>query len=328
MKKIAIEEHFWTEDFVNYLFPRKDQEEMRRVPAYYRVNPEDSRKLLDMGEGRLRDMDEAGIDIQVLSLSGNVEGLDLSEGIAMARRINDELSTVVRKHPDRFAAFAVLAPQDPSASADELKRAVKELGMKGAKIDSHVKGEYLDDKKYWVIFEKAEELGVPIYLHPKPPPRDMLKPYLTYPALAGSMWGFGADAGLHAMRLVCSGVFDEYPGLKIILGHLGEALPYWLWRIDNRWLKDEDASSPLANKLKKKPSQYIKENFLVTTSGMHWQPALLCAYLALGADRILFAADYPFESSKEATQFMDAAPLCDTDREKIYHLNAEKFLAL
>ncbi len=343
MKKIAIEEHFLTEEFVSYLrsnkgYPRLESIEDEKNNKIERLwhsadikgvlSPDLKSRLLDLGEGRLREMEKTGIDMQVLSLTTGVEQFDASDGTAMARKTNDELSKVVKKYPQKFAGFAALAPQDPGAAADELERAVKELGLKGVKINSHIRGEYLDDEKYWVIFERAEKLGVPIYLHPRSPSPDMLKPYLAYPGLAGAVLGFAAETSLHAIRLILSGVFDKYPGLKIILGHLGEALPFWLWRIDNRYLKERIASDPRARKLEKTPSQYFKDNFLVTTSGMLWQPALLCTYLALGADRILFAVDYPYESSREAVEFMEVAAICDSDKEKIYHLNVEELLAL
>jgi 2,3-dihydroxybenzoate decarboxylase len=342
MKKIAVEEHFWTEEYVSHLRSRKEYPRLETVEdeKHYEIDrmwpsavhttilkPDMRDRLLDTGEGRLREMDETGIDMAVLTLSTGFEQFDASEGTAMAKRSNDQLSRAVKEHPKRFAGFAALAPQDPGAAADELERAVKVLGLKGAKIHSNIRGEYLDDEKYWAIFERAEKLAVPIYLHPTHPSPDMMKSYSDYPVLAAAMWGFGAETGLHAMRLILSGVFDEYPGLKIILGHLGEALPFWLWRIDNRWAKGPTAADPLARKLEKKPSQYVKDNFLVTTSGMFWQPALLCAYLALGADRILFAVDYPYESNREAVEFMEMAPICDSDKEKIFHLNAEKLLA-
>jgi len=171
--------------------------------------------------------------------------------------------------------------------------------------------------------EMAEKLGVPIYLHPRIPSPDMVKPYLSYPVLSTAMWGYGAEVSLHALRLICSGVFDQFPKLTIILGHMGEALPYWLWRLDSRWQIGGGA-----NKLKKLPSEYIKDNFFITTSGMFWQPPLICACSALGADRILFAVDYPMEPNKEAVQFMEEAPICDSDKEKICHLNTEKLLML
>jgi len=343
MKKIAIEEHFDTEESVNYLRSRKDYpkvetiedskqnkvELMRYSSEYYSVRGPLMRQLFDLAELRLKDMDEAGIDMQVLSfVAPGTEVFDAPTGTSWARKINDGLSKAIVRYPKRFAGFAALAPQDPRGAANELERAVKELGLKGAKINSNVRGEYLDHEKYWPIFEKAEKLEVPIYIHPREPSPDMIKPYLTYPSLVGSMWGYAAEVGLHAMRLICSGVFDKYPGLKIILGHLGEALPFWLWRLDQRWQTGEVPQDQVPRKLLKKPSEYVKNNFLVTTSGMFWLPAFICAYLALGADNILFAVDYPFESNKEAIQFMETVPICDHDKEKIYHLNAEKLLAL
>lgn len=342
MKRIAIEEHFFTEEYVAYLRSRKDYPRLEMIKdaenheaEWLCLAPSCAlpsggpllQGLLDVGEGRLKAMDEAGIDLQVLSLSfPGVEALDPSDATGLAKRVNDELFTVVGKYPERFAGFAALAPQDPEAAAGELERAVKRLGFKGAMINSHIRGEYLDEKKYWVIFETAEKLGVPIYLHPRQPSPDMIKPYLSYPQLATASWGFAAETGLHAMRLMCSGVFDRYPGLNIILGHLGEALPWWLWRLESRWMvaKGRGPSAPLV----KRPSQYIKENFYVTTSGMFWMPALTCCCSGLGADRILFAVDHPYESSKEAVAFMDGASLCDRDKEKIYHLNAETLLGL
>ena len=337
MKRITIEEHFSTEEHLAYLrsilekkypVPEVIQEEKildRELPFLSPSAKENEvSRLLDIGEGRLMEMDEAGIDMQVLSLiSPGVQVFDPPTGTTLAKKINDLLSETVRKYPKRFAGLASIAPQNPIDAADELERAVQELGLKGASINSHVKGEYLDDKKYWVIFERAEKLGVPIYLHPRSPSPAMAEPYLAYPMLAAALCGFSAEVALHALRLICSGLFDEYPKLNIILGHLGEALPYWLWRLDTIWNRRS-----LLNKLKKTPTDYFKENFFVTTSGMFSQPPLLCSYLALGADRILFAVDYPLESNKDAVQFMEETPICDSDKEKIYHFNAEKLLAL
>ena len=350
MRKIAVEEHFLTQELINHLSSRKEWprweivkgEKSERVywaPSFHMpMPPVLKRGLLDLEDIRLKDMDESGIDMQVLSLSlPGIEELPASDGISLAKRINDEVAQIVQKYPKRFASFAAIAPQSPSDAASELERAVKEFGFKGAVINSHIKGEYLDDQKFWIIFEKAEKLGVPIYLHPSQPSPDMIKPYLVYPALASAMLGFSVEVGLHAMRLICSGVFDKYPGLKIILGHLGEAIPYWLWRIDNHWLmenkwmtesKGATDTDTNINMPQRKPSQYFKDNFYVTTSGMFWQPPLMCTYLALGADRVLFAVDYPYESNKEAVKFMDAVPICDDDKEKIYHGNAEKLLRL
>ena len=192
-------------------------------------------------------------------------------------------------------------------------------------------GEYLDNKNFWPILEAASKLDVPIYIHPKFPPAEMLKPYLGYPGLSSAVLGFAADASLHAMRLILSGVFDKYPNLKIILGHMGEALPFWLWRMDSR-IKEEIKQNEIAAKyykdFKKNPSEYFKENFYVTTSGMFWHPALVFVCQVLGADRILFATDYPYESGKEAVEFLKTAPISKADKEKIAHKNAEKLFKL
>lgn len=324
MKKIAIEEHFITEAIKTHAVAPKALDGKVKTKL---LNDYIERTSLDLGEGRLKVMDEAGIDMEVLQVGVQGYGLfDGPNGTDLAKKTNDELSKVVKKYPKRFAGLAALAPNEPGKAADELERAVKGLGLKGAQMCSNVAGEYLDDKKFWVIYERAEKLGVPIYIHPSWPSPDILKPFMTYPVLGFSMWGFSADAGLNAMRLICSGVFDKYPGLKFILGHLGEALPWWIWRLDNRWKKF--TADDRGRQMKKKPSEYIKENFFITTSGMFWHPSLLCAYLTLGADRILFAVDYPYEENNEAVEFMDTAPISDTDKEKIYHVNAEKLLAL
>jgi 5-carboxyvanillate decarboxylase len=344
MKKIAIEEHFWTKDYLNYLRSRKEypkvetveDAEHNNIELYWRslsvkspLQPQLRSSLLDLSEGRIKAMDECGIDLQVLSLAiPGVEPLEAADAIAIARSTNDELAGVIKRYPRRLAGFAALPAQQPDVAAYELERTVKELGLKGGLINSHVRGEYLDDEKYWVIFEVAEKLDVPIFLHPRMPSPDMEKPFITYPALTGSIWGFAAETGLHVMRLISSGVFDKYPHLKIILGHLGEALPFWQWRLDNRWLREGLGLDPRLKKLQKKPSQYIKDNIFVNISGMFWEPALLCTYSALGAEKILFAVDYPYESNREAVDFMDLAPISDNDKEKIYHQNAEAIMGL
>ncbi len=356
MKKIAIEEHCFTQYYVDYMQSRKHYPKMESVvensqktwrwwdsaKEYHLFLPElIINKLSDLGEGRLKDMDEAGIDIQVLSVNANINQIDTKESTTLTKKVNDVISAAVKKHPDRFSAFAALALKAPEAAADELERAVRQLGFKGAMVLSHVEGEFIDAKKYWPIFERAARLGVPIYIHPIHSPPDRLKMFSGYPQLTGSMWGFAIEAGLTAIRLICSGIFDKYPGLKIILGHLGEALPFWMARIDDRVQTSADTNmvsnlemkegadiTPLTKRLKKLPSQYFKDNFFVTMSGMMWQPALICTQLALGTDRILFASDYPFEQIREAVEFMEAAEISDSDKEKIFHLNAERLLGL
>jgi len=341
MKKIAVEEHYLSNILLTHLKSRKEWpkieifedggkkvEKLFWAPGHYFVHHEDFpliRRILDVGEARIEEMDRNGITMQVLSLSiPGVELLDPEQGTAIAREINNELFETIKQYPERFSGFAAIAPQDPGSAANELERAVKELGFKGAMINSHIRGEYLDNPKFRVILEKAQALGVPLYLHPKQPAPEMIQPFLDYPPLANAMWGFGAETGLHAMRLICSGVFDRFPDLKVILGHLGEALPFWMWRIDNHW--DKDASKYLP--AQEKPSHYLKNNFFVTTSGMFWPAALDFVKSELGVDKILFAVDYPFEDNEEAIRFMDAASLTSREREKIYSLNATKLLNL
>jgi len=343
MKRIAIEEHFSTKEHLEQLglilrkeYPIREiveAEEQLHVELRWLSTPPSpltgglplSDRIVEIGEQRIKDMEEAGIDMQILSLvSPGVQAFDAATATRMARKINDGLYKVVQKYPKKFAGLASIAPQDPMGAAAELERAVKELGLKGASINSHTKGEYLDDRKYRVVFEKAERLGVPIYIHPRSPSPDMAKPYLTYPVLATAMSGFAAEVSIHALRLIVSGLFDEHPQLKIIIGHLGEALPFWLWRLDDRWLR----AAPGGLSIKKKPSQYIKDNFFITTSGNFSVSAFFCAYLELGAERILFAVDYPMESNKEAVQFMEGLPICDSDKGKVCHLNAEKLFGL
>jgi 2,3-dihydroxybenzoate decarboxylase len=344
MKKIDLEAHFITEGYVAYLrartqFPKletiEDEKHQKFDRLWYRPDLCQARslglsdRLLDLGEGRIKEMDAAGIDCQALSLTDpGCEPFDAPDATAVARETNDELVRAVKKYPDRFIGLAALAPQNPDEAADELERGIKELGFRGAKINSNIRGEYLDDRKYWTIFERAEKLGVPIYLHPTVPSPAMLGPYAAYGyTLTSPSLGFGAETALHAMRLICSGLFDKYPGLKIILGHLGEGLPFWLNRLNLGWLRPLTPGE-LGPKCVKKPSEYIKTNFMVTTSGMFFQPAFLCVYLALGADNITFATDHPFVESKPAGQFMEALSIGDNDKDKICHLNAERLFKL
>jgi predicted TIM-barrel fold metal-dependent hydrolase len=317
MKKIAIEEHFLTKDFVLYAHSRTVE------PIKKTIDDPTTKRLLDI-DLRLKEMDRTGIDMQVLSMSApSVEGLETENAIIWSRKTNDELAQLAKDHPTRFAGLAALPCQDPSAATQELERAVKKLGLKGALIKSHIKGEFLDEQKFWPIWEKAQQLDVPIYLHPRAPSPEMAKPYLKYPGFMSALIGYGADIHLHVLRLICSGLFDEFPRLKLVIGHMGETFPYLLWRIDNHFARFEQYK-----KLKKLPSGYFKDNIYITTSGVFWQPSLLCAYLTLGADRILFAVDYPHEENEAAVKFIDEAPISDEDKEKICHLNSERIFKL
>lgn len=338
MKIIDLENHFFTNDYIRYLRSRKvpprETEEKDGLTMWYNdilCSPrsfEMENKLLDLGEARLKEMDEKGITIQALSLSPpGVQCFEPAEGTAWARKVNDELAKVVKRHPDRFVGLACIAPQSPDEAADELERAVSELGMKGVNIESHARNEYLDSKNYWSIFQRAEKLDVPIYLHPEIPSTSILKGYAEDYGfeLAGPPHGYGADLSLHAMRLIYSGLFDKYPKLKMIVGHMGEGLPYWLTRMDAYWIKPWKGKKP---RIEKRPSDYVKANFTITISGMFFVPAFLCAYLGLGADRIAFAVDYPYERTEEAVRFIKEAPISELDKERICYGNAARLLKI
>ena len=344
MKKIELEAHFLTEEYIEYFRARKEFPKMEVVEdenhrkfyrMWFRPGLCQSRgfalidKLFDLGEGRIKEMEADGIDMQALSLADpGCEQFEAPEATALAKKTNDDLYQAIKKHPDRFIGLAALAPQDPSAAADELERAVSELGFGGAKINSNIRGEYLDDQKYWPILERAERLSAPINIHPTMPSASMAGAYADYGfSLAGASLGFAAETALHAMRLIYAGAFDKYPGLKIILGHLGEGLPFWGNRLNLSALMPVTPGEPRPKCLKK-PSEYIKTNFIATTSGMFSLPAFLCVYLALGADNMAFAHDYPFEGGKPAGQFMEDLPISDIDKEKICHLTAERLFKL
>lgn len=286
-------------------------------------------RIQDLGEARLRDMDDSGIAKQILSLTApGVQIFDASTATPLAASLNNQLAEAVRRHPGRFAGLAALAPQDPPAAARELERAVHSLGLNGAVINSHTHGEYLDDPKFWPIFEAATALQVPVYLHPTTPPRAMIAP-LAERGLAGAIFGFGVETGLHMLRLVTSGVFDRFPTLQIVVGHLGEALPYWMFRIDfmHRAMVASGRHATI-QKLQRRPSEYLRENFYYTTSGMAWQPVILFAQSVLGVDRVLYAMDYPYQYVPEEVKVTDDLPISPEDQLKLYQLNAEKVFCL
>ena len=288
-----------------------------------------AQRLQDLGELRLRDMDESGIARQIISLTApGVQIFDAVEAVALARSANDQLADAVRTHPDRFAGLAAVAPQDPAAAARELERAVRRLGLKGAIINSHTHGEYLDEPKFWEIFEAAESLGVPIYLHPTTPSPAMIPPFLER-GLDGAIFGFAVETGLHMLRIIVSGALDRFPKLTIVVGHLGEGIPYWLFRIDFMHARMVAANRYASvQKLGRKPSEYIRENFYVTTSGMAWEPPILYAQSVLGVERVLYAMDYPYQFVPEEVQVTDHLPISEEDKRKLYQTNAERVFGL
>jgi|HubBroStandDraft_6_1064221.scaffolds.fasta_scaffold00573_18 predicted TIM-barrel fold metal-dependent hydrolase len=284
-------------------------------------------KLDDVGDQRLADMDAGGIDVQVLSHGApGTEQLEPKQAIRLAREANDYLADAIAVHPDRFAAFATLPTAAPGAAADELERATGQLGFKGALINGHVQGKFLDAPEFWPIFERAERLGVPIYVHPTVPPPAVREAYyggLTpqfAQALSMAGWGWHVDTGLHGLRLIAGGVLDEYPTLQIIIGHMGEALPFFLARSSRVLQQQAGLSRPL--------EEYMASNFHFTTSGMFSYPPLLLLLEVIGADRVMFSVDYPYSSNSEGRDFVMSAPISDGDREKIAHGNAERLLGL
>ncbi|MFH1650575.1 MAG: amidohydrolase family protein [Chloroflexota bacterium] len=338
MKAIDLEAHFLTREYLDYLRQRRDvPREVREGDSYVLWYHEDvssprspaiDEQMADMGEGRWQRMTAGGVTGQVLSLSPpTVQYLEPEEGVYWAKKINDTLSGVVKSHPERYVGLACVAPQKPEEAAAEIGRAMTELGLKGVLMQSHVGREYLDAAKYRVIFEAAEKYGAPIYLHPDIPIVPMLSAYSDYGFdMCGPILGYAADAALQTMRLILSGLFDEFPKLQIILGHMGEGLPYWMGRMDFSWLRSWTGEKPF--NIERRPSDYLRTNFTVTTSGMSFLPAFMCAYMALGADRIAFAVDYPYEDSGEARKFILETPISDADKEKILHGNAERLFHL
>jgi 5-carboxyvanillate decarboxylase len=279
-------------------------------------------RLLDVDDERLRIMDRDGVAVHVLSLtSTGVQMLDADRGTALAMLANDRLAEAIRRHPDRYAGLGTLAPQDPAGAVKEIDRAVSKLRLNGFIINSHTNDEYLSERKYWPILEAIAAHEVPLYIHPRAPRPSMAQAYRA-DHLEHAIWGYQAETGLHGLRLITSGVFDHYPKLKIVLGHMGEAIPYWLYRMD--YMHGRSIVGMDRPKLKRRPSEYFKENFYITTSGVNWNPVLQFCIHVLGADRIMFAIDYPYQESAEAVEFMNTAPISEEDKEKIFHTNAER----
>lgn len=284
------------------------------------------RQLLDVGTERLREMDAAGIDVQVLSVTiPGVQMFQASRADALATRTNDFLAAAIARHPTRFAGLACLAPQSPKAAAREMERAITELGMNGFIINSHTDDLYLDDPRFAPVLEAAEALDRPIYLHPRAPSNGMAGPFRDY-GLGGSIWGFGIEAGTHAVRLMLGGVFDRFPKLRIVLGHMGEGLPFWMWRLDHMYKRRAKDGRLKPNALT--PGEYFRRNFAVTTSGFEAEDVLDLVIGSAGIDNVMFAVDYPFESSADAVAFIDRAELSPAQRKAICHANAERIFRL
>ena len=326
MRIVTIEDHYTTEAVRAKLRPPYppggyDGIAARGKELGHNINEE----LLDLTFSRIHAMDAAGIDLQVVSLSmPGTEALAPSDAIPAAIDCNDRVAAAVTAHPTRLQGFAALPTADPAAAAKELERAVQKLGMKGACINGHAQGEYLDDRKFWPIFAAAEALDVPIYLHPREPHPDVMRRYFSgYPELALASWGFAAETCTHYLRLMAAGLFDAHPKLTLILGHLGEGLPFWLHRLD-----DHTRGAFRHRGLKRSSTEYLRDNTVITTSGNFYTPALLCSVMAMGVDNVIFSVNWPFESNKLGREWLDGLPLSNEDKEKIAHKNAERVLRL
>ena len=284
-----------------------------------------ARLLVDLGDGRIAAMDEAGVDMQLLVLSApGLQVFDPVTAIELARDVNDRAAAACRDHPDRFAALAAIPPQAAESAAIELERAVTKLGLKGAIINSHTDGKYLDEPEYIPIFEALQELKVPLYLHPRDPVPGIAQ-YMTNAVVDGAAWAYGVEVGTHALRLIGSGLFDRFPDVQVVIGHMGEGLPFWLPRIDNRY---QAALRFADTKLEMLPSEYVRRNFHVTTSGMNYLEQLKMTIDVLGIEKVLFAADYPFENQGDALQAFEAMPLSSVERIAMFDANATRVFGL
>jgi uncharacterized protein len=326
---VALEEHFTTVAIrrANAGHPLEDMYVHMAEAGMWQAATDMPPGLADLGERRLADMNAAGIDLQVLSQNAPAtESLNGRLGTSLAREANDVVAEAVRAYPDRFAAFATLPMADPKAAADELERAVSDLGLCGAMVNGHVGGLYLDDASYWPVFERAEALHTPIYLHPTWPVQSVFDACyagftpVVSELLATAAWGWHVDTGLHVLRLILGGVFDRFPGLQVIVGHMGEALPSMVWRAD--WVL-----APVIQ-LTRPIKDYFYDHVSITTSGVFDYAAFASALHAFGADRIMFAVDYPYSPNQEGRAFLDSLPISPTDRAKIASGNAERLLKL
>lgn len=316
-RKIAFEEHFmapgferYSKAFLQFIAPETAQDLGRR--------------LADIDALRLQEMDQAGIDLAILSQTGpGVQGeADRAAAVRGAAQNNDYLASRIQRHPTRFAGFAALAMQDPAAAAAELERTVTQLGFKGALVNGHTQGRYYDDPAFDVVWERLQALEVPLYLHPIDFPQ-IPRTLQDHPEIQGASWGWGVETASHALRLLFGGVFDRFPGLRIVLGHMGEGLPFQRWRLDSRF-----AAYPFGVSLRRRPSEYIGSNILITTSGVCSHAALAGAIAEMGAEAVMFSVDYPYESTAVAAQFIDGAPLDEHTRALVCHGNARRLFRL
>ncbi|MBV8106430.1 MAG: amidohydrolase [Hyphomicrobiales bacterium] len=323
MRTIALEEHFATPAFMEGPGRKlKDRAEtlggrLARVVA----------ELTELGDGRVAAMDAAGVDVQALSLTEpGVEQLEGEEAKRVARQTNDALAEAVRRHPTRFFGLASLPLSDPPAAIAELERVADGRGFKGVVINGHHRGRYLDDRFFWPVLARIEALKFPVYLHPTPSPQAVVDAWfgglspIVSEMMAGPGWGWHIETALHVLRMVVGGVFDAHPALQIVVGHMGESLPFMIQRVD--------VMSQAATKLKKPVSAYLRENVHYTFSGFNFLPTFLDLLLEVGVDRIMFSTDHPYQSMADGRAFLDRLPVSNADRERIAHANAERLFGL
>lgn len=332
-RRIATEEAFAPPEMIEIyrrILARSDCDPgFRGLMGFYMSSPSERaqhimRCLTDLDALRLQHMDECGIDMQVLALtSPGVQSMDKATAVSFARTANDFLADAIRRHPTRFAGMLAVAPQDPQAAAKEIERGVTQLGIHAVVINSHTQGEYLSDPKFWDIFAAAEAHDAPIYLHPNSLPRGMYEPFFEV-GLDGAIYGFGVETGLHALRIITAGVFDRFPKLRMVIGHMGEALPFWAYRLDymhRATVKSQRYDS--VKPLQKRPSDYLRENFYITNSGVAWEQAIRFSQEFLGSDRVLYAMDYPYQHAVDEVIALDAMGISDADKKRFFQSNAE-----
>ena len=287
------------------------------------------RCLTDLDQVRLQHMDESGVDMAVIAVtSPGTQIMDRATAVSFAQSANDQLAEAVRRHPTRFAGMIAIAPHDPVAAAKEIERGVTKLGMNSVIINSHTHGEFLSDSKFWDIFAAAEANDAAIYLHPNALPPSMLKPFQEC-GLDGAIYGFGIETGMHALRIITAGVFDRFPKLRMVLGHMGEALPFWAYRLDYMHAATVKSQRYMSVKpIKQRPSDYLRQNFWITNSGVAWEHAIKFSQQFLGVDRVMYAMDYPYQYAPDEINILDAMDMTLADKTKFFQTNAETVFKL
>jgi uncharacterized protein len=323
MRTIALEEHFATPAYLEGPARRLKEQAERAGGRFAALIAE----LVDVDDGRFAAMDAAGVDVQALSLTApGVEQLEVEEAKSFARSTNAALAEAIRRHPTRFFGLAALPTADPPAAVAELDRVVGEHGFKGVVINGHHRGRYLDDRFFWPVLARAERLKLPIYLHPTQPPQPVIDAWfgglepMVGEMMAGPGWGWHIETALHVLRMIVGGVFDAHPELQIVVGHMGETLPFMLQRVD--------VMAPAITKLKRPISAYLRENVHYTFSGFNFLPTFLELLLQVGVDRIMFSTDHPYQSMAEGRAFLDRLPVSDGDRRRIAHGNAQRLFGI